>query len=98
MATHCRIELDGDLTVHRVAEWWPRLLASLSPGTDLCVGLAGAARIDSAGVQLLLMLRREAAARRMNLQLEDIRPEVHALLEFYRLDPGGPVASPESCE
>ncbi|MDQ8020275.1 MAG: STAS domain-containing protein [Moraxellaceae bacterium] len=88
MATHCRIELEGDLTVHRVAEWWPRLLASLAPDTDLSLSLASAARIDSAGVQMLLMLRRETVARRMSLRLEDVRPEVQALLEFYRLDMG----------
>ena len=87
MATQCRIELEGDLTVHRVAEWWPRLLASLSPGTSLSVSLASAERIDSAGVQLLLMLKREAAERGMRLSLEDLRPELRAFLDFYRLDP-----------
>ena len=56
------IALEGELTIYRAAELKPLLLAAL-PGTGpLELDLAEVTEVDTAGLQLLMMLRREAQA------------------------------------
>lgn len=58
----CRLVLEGDLTIYHAAELKPQLLAALEQCNPLELDLAGVAEIDAAGLQLLLMAKRQAQA------------------------------------
>ena len=57
-----RLELDGELTIAVAAEQQARLRAFLRQGAAAAeIDLAGVTDLDTAGLQLLLAARREAA-------------------------------------
>ncbi len=79
------LALSGELTIYRAAELKAELLAAAALGESPVLDLAEVSEIDTAGVQLLLLAQREAAARGAALTLT--RPsaavrEVFALLEL----------------
>lgn len=53
--------IDGELTIYTAAEQKPRLLAFLASGDELELNLADVTEIDTAGLQLLILIKREAA-------------------------------------
>jgi anti-sigma B factor antagonist len=92
MRTSNVIALDGELTIYRAAELKPLLLAAL-PGTGpILLDLAEVTEVDTAGVQLLLLLRREALAAGRTLHL--LQPSMAATEAFELLDLGGRFADP----
>lgn len=86
MRTSNVIALDGELTIYRAAELKPLLLAAL-PGTGpILLELAEVTEVDTAGVQLLLLLRREALAAGRTLHL--LHPSMAVAEAFDLLDLG----------
>ncbi|WP_327003092.1 STAS domain-containing protein [Dactylosporangium sp. NBC_01737] len=58
------LELDGELTIAVAAEQQARLRTFLQQGAAAAgIGLSGVTELDTAGLQLLLAARREAAQR-----------------------------------
>lgn len=55
--------LAGELCIQDAADLKPELLGILVQGADCEIDLSQVSEVDSAGVQLLLMLRREAEQR-----------------------------------
>jgi anti-sigma B factor antagonist len=93
------LSLEGDLTISRAAELKPRLLDALSGPLD--VDLSGVTAIDGAGLQLLVMLSREAARRGVPIAWHAPSRAVRTALDRVRLhDPCGmsvpPVATAEA--
>ena len=86
MRTSNVIALDGELTIYRAAQLKPLLLAAL-PGTGpIELDLAEVTEVDTAGVQLLLLLRREALAAGRTLHL--LNPSLAVAEAFELLDLG----------
>ena len=54
--------VEGELAIYRAVEFKDRLLAALSAAGEVEVDLSQVNEMDSAGVQLLLLTRREAMA------------------------------------
>ena len=54
------VDLDGELTIQTAAEQFPPMLAALEKNNTLPVRLAGVTEMDTAGLQILLAIRREA--------------------------------------
>lgn len=52
----------GELTIHTAAEQRARLVAALEAADGLALDLAQVTELDTAGLQILILLRREAAA------------------------------------
>lgn len=78
------IFLDGELTIYRAAELKPLLLGAL-PGTGpIELDLAKVSEVDTAGLQLLMLLRREALAQGRPLQLRT--PSLAVAEAFELLD------------
>jgi anti-anti-sigma factor len=65
------LRLDGELTIYRAGELKDLLLPppAGAAGEDLVLDLSGVSEIDSAGVQLLLVLQRDALATGRALRL-----------------------------
>jgi anti-anti-sigma factor len=80
------LKFDGGLTIFQAAERKPELLHILarSEGT-LALDLSGVDEIDTAGVQLLLLLRREAAAQQRALDVVAYSPAVLAVFDLLHL-------------
>jgi anti-sigma B factor antagonist len=80
-ATATLLRLDGELTIYRASELKPLLLDPLLAG-DLEIDLSAVTEIDSAGVQLLMLAKRDAAASQRSLRLALHSP---AVLEVFQL-------------
>ena len=79
-ATHhadLHLAVEGELTIFTVGEWHRRFSEALTEGASLAVGLDGVEEIDTAGLQLLLML---AADKSVQLRLADASPPVQRIV------------------
>lgn len=76
----------GELTVRTVAEQKESLLAALETGQPVEVSLADVVEIDTAGVQLLLAVRREATGRQEPVRFVHPSEAVQRVLTFCHLD------------
>jgi len=74
--------IEGDFTLGRVRELKESLLARLARSQVLEVDLAGVTGIDTAGLQLLMMARREAHACGREVRLVSPSPAVLSLFEL----------------
>ncbi|MBS1162083.1 MAG: hypothetical protein H6R15_4502 [Proteobacteria bacterium] len=80
-----RLEITGELNIFTAAELRLQLLEALATGTELEVDLAQVGEIDSAGLQLMLAAKREAASRNLDLHFTGHSPAVCEALELLKL-------------
>jgi len=80
-----RIAIEGDLTIYTVREWRDCLARVLDSHTLLEVDLAGVEECDTAGVQLLAMLKLEADAQDREVVFRNLGPSVLDLVMMFRL-------------
>lgn len=83
-STDC-IAIDGELTVFTVEAWKDRLARALDASQALTVDLAAVTECDSAGLQLLAVLKREADLRGRDVALRNAAPAVAEVLALYRV-------------
>jgi anti-anti-sigma factor len=77
--------IDGELSIYRAAELKEALLAAVREHAAVEINLSGVTEFDTAGVQLLLLAKREALAAQRTLTLTRHSPavvEVFALLDL----------------
>ena len=79
------LALDGEMTIYRAAELKQILLASLSTPGALDIDLHGVTELDSAGVQLLILVKQLARTRSTPLRLVRCSPGVREVLELLNL-------------
>ncbi|WP_088279346.1 lipid asymmetry maintenance protein MlaB [Ideonella sp. A 288] len=72
------LRVEGELTIFRVAELKPMLLGNAAL-TEL--DLSGVCEIDTAGLQLLMVARRQAEAQQRRLRLVNRSTAVEAMFE-----------------
>ena len=80
--------IDGELTIYRAAELRDTLktvLASVPDGHELEVDLSAVTEMDSAGVQLLMAVKKTARASGRDLRITRRSPAVEEVLETLRL-------------
>ncbi|MCW5297547.1 lipid asymmetry maintenance protein MlaB [Herbaspirillum lusitanum] len=82
---HLLLQVSGGLTIFQAAEYKPQLLGVLDNADDVLeLDLSGCDEIDTAGVQLLLLLRREATVQYKQLSLY-ASPAVQNVLDMLHL-------------
>lgn len=59
-ATTSYFSLEGELTIHNAVQIRDELLVQLGKGKEIEINLQHVSELDTAGVQLLLMVKREA--------------------------------------
>jgi len=75
-----QLVLTGELTIYEAAKIKSLLLDRLNASESLEVDLSGVTELDSAGVQLMLLLQREAAVANKPLQwVKHSQPVSHVL-------------------
>jgi anti-sigma B factor antagonist len=65
----CRVAIAGEMTIYRAMELKDLLLDPFAVCGDVEVDLSGVEEIDTAGVQLLVLCKREATAHNKSLRL-----------------------------
>ena len=65
----CRLQIEGEMTIYTALDMQTQLLRHLAKARELEVDLSQVTEIDSAGLQLLILLKRETAARGAILRL-----------------------------
>lgn len=83
---HPTLQLSGELTIYEASEARTLLAARLdAQGKKLELDLAGLEEIDTAGIQVLLWLRREAEARGKLLPFTNHNPAVLAVFDLLKV-------------
>ena len=80
-----QLAMAQDMTIYHAQEQKAQLLGALAEGTTLELDLAQVAEMDTAGLQLLLLVKREAARAGKTLRLTAHSPAVREVIEFTHL-------------
>ena len=79
------MRIDGEFNIYTVAELKQPLLESLANQATPILDLSQVSEMDSAGLQLLLLLKREADSLGRPLRLSGNNPVVNEVLELCNL-------------
>ncbi len=85
MGGNNRLSWVEDLTIYHAQEHKDRLLAALDTGDGLELDLSQVGEIDTAGLQLLILAKQEAARREKTLAIVAHSPAVRETLDFCNL-------------
>ncbi|MBS1190053.1 MAG: hypothetical protein H6R10_1845 [Rhodocyclaceae bacterium] len=93
-----RTAIEGEFTISTAHALRERLLAALGEGEETEVDLSGVSEMDSAGLQLMVAAKREAAARRKPLRFTGHSGVVRDTLDVCDLSAhfGDPVLIPRA--
>ncbi|PHV13050.1 STAS domain-containing protein [Chitinimonas sp. BJB300] len=86
------LSLEGPFTIYEAGASKARLLAALSEASGLDIDLSGVVEFDTAGIQILLLLKREAARQEKPLVFLGHSRSVLAVLDLYNM--GGVFGDP----
>jgi anti-sigma B factor antagonist len=87
------LKIEGDMTIYTAAELKAELMPYITLSVEREIDLSGVSEIDSAGLQLLLLAKREAARHACPLRLTGHSRAVLEVLDLCNLVPyfGDPV-------
>lgn len=80
-----RLVLEADLTIYNAPEHKRTLLDTLEQAKAIELDLAAVGAIDSAGLQVLLLAKRESLAKGKEMRIVRHSPAVQELLEFFNV-------------
>ncbi|HEY9051591.1 MAG TPA: STAS domain-containing protein [Gammaproteobacteria bacterium] len=82
---NCRAYIEGDMTIYTISELKDRLMPLIEAWKELDINLANVTEIDSAGVQLLMLAKKERAAQNLALTLSEHSNTVLDVFELMDL-------------
>lgn len=85
MSAENRLVLTEDMTIYHAQEQKQQLMAALESGHGLELDLSQVAEIDTAGLQLLILAKREAARLDKAMAIIAHSPAVRQTLDFCQL-------------
>ncbi len=94
----CRLRVEDEMTIYNAVEFKQALLANLSACGEMEINLSGVGEMDTAGLQMLLLAKREAAVYGKKLRLVEHSPATLEVLDLYNMAGyfGDPVVMPSS--
>lgn len=81
----CHAFLDGELSIYHAADLMPSLLEALERSTEMELHLGAVSEIDTAGLQLLLMLEQEAERKGKPFRLSDHSLAMVEMMQLFDL-------------
>jgi len=81
----CRIRIECDMTIYTALELKQELVSCLGRAPHIELDLSGVNELDSAGLQLLILLKREAAKRGAQLVLKAHGPAVTEVIDAFNM-------------
>jgi anti-sigma B factor antagonist len=79
------LDIKGEMTIYTAAEQKDQLLSYLDSAPDLEINLSQVSELDTAGTQLLVMAKQEAARKQKNLRFTMHSNAVLEVLELANL-------------
>ena len=79
----CRASVTGEMTIYHAAEMKEVLLPCVARCREMEINLSGVIEMDTAGFQLLLLAKREAAAAGKPLRLVAHSPATLEVLDLF---------------
>lgn len=80
-----RLAIRDDLTIYQAQAQKETLLAALAATEHLELDLSAVTEVDTAGLQLLLLLKREVGEQGKQLTISGHSPRVQQILDFCNL-------------
>ena len=80
-----RVTVNGDLTIYQAAEIKQCLIDGIRTGDELELDLSHVNEIDTAGFQLLALVKRESLALDHGLRIVGHSPAVREVIEFFNM-------------
>ena len=80
-----RLRMEGDLTIYEAAALKTELMAALAESAVLELDLSGVGELDTAGLQLLLLLKNEAQTIGHDVRFVQHSPAIRDVLELCDL-------------
>lgn len=81
----CHLRPEGEMTIYTADELKGRLVAALGQCKELEIDLSQVSEMDTAGLQLLVLAKREAAAKNKTLRLIFHSPAVVETLDLCNM-------------
>lgn len=81
----CRVAVEGEMTIFHAQEMKSALQEPLVSGRDIEVDLSGVSEIDSAGLQIMVMLKLEAFVRDKTLRFIGHSAAVREIIDLCDL-------------
>lgn len=81
----CRAQITGEVSIYHAVEFKERVLALLETCGELELNLAGVTELDTAGLQILLLAKREAERAGKGLHLIAHSDAAREVIELYNL-------------
>lgn len=78
-------QIAGELTIYRAEELKKELLDTIAHGQEIEVDLQGVSEIDSAGLQLMIMAKREAVLQQKSLRFTGHSQTMLEVLDLFGL-------------
>lgn len=79
------VTIEGDITIYTAGEFKTQLLSHLGKPGDVEVELSQVSELDSSGVQVFILAKREALQRGCNLRLVGHSAAIVDIFELYNL-------------
>lgn len=79
------LKLEGELTIYRAAELKEMMLKVFNDASALEIDLSSVSDIDSAGLQLLMLLKKEASREKRELRLIGHSPAIIDAFDLLNL-------------
>lgn len=94
----CHARVAGEMTIYHAAEMKGELLPCIDCGAEVEIDLSGVSEMDTAGFQLLLLVKREAADAGKLLRLVAHSPATLEVLDLFNMASyfGDPVVMPRT--
>jgi anti-sigma B factor antagonist len=86
------LRLEGEMNIYRVNEIKAQLMDALDAPSSVEVDLSGVTELDAAGLQLLMLAKREGARRDKTVRFTAHSPAVVAVVDLCSLS--GPFGDP----
>ncbi len=83
----CRLHVAGEMTIYSALEFKARLLGALARCAELDVDSSNVTEVDSAGLQLLLLAKREARSAGKHMQVSAPSQAMQEALQQFCLSP-----------
>ncbi len=81
----CKAKIEGDMTIYTACEMKDTLLQKLARCQAMELDLSQVKEFDTAGFQLLVLLKREAERNETPLLIKNHSPAVQNVFELYHL-------------
>lgn len=81
----CRVTMDGEMTIYTAAQTKESLLRAMRACDEIVINLANVSEIDAAGLQLLALVKREAADRSKSIHFVAHSKAVMDMLDLCNL-------------